>query len=86
MSEQFVMCQDIEQKRIDFLKHAMGLYIHSLVPDDCETNLPHQNVLDVIEEINADADVLMYAQVHGDGMPLILPNLDLDDNPDRRMR
>eukprot|EP00040_Diaphanoeca_grandis_P029222 m.170638 g.170638 ORF g.170638 m.170638 type:complete len:452 (-) comp31616_c0_seq3:729-2084(-) len=85
MSEQFVFCQDIEQKRIDFLKHAMGLYIHSLVPDDSETNMPHKEVLAVIDEVNADADVLLYAQVNGDGMPLILPNLDLEDNPERRM-
>jgi len=85
MSEQFVFCQDIEQKRIDFLKHAMGLYIHSLVTDDCETNMPHQEVLNVVDTISADSDVLLFAQVNGDGMPLILPNLDLDNNPERRM-
>lgn len=84
MKEQFLSCQDVEQKRVEFLKHAMGLMMHSL-PTRADAVI--ESVLGQIDEVNADADLVSYAEIKGDGMPLMLPTMELDDAAefDRRM-
>lgn len=84
MKEQFLSCQDVEQKRVEFLKHAMGLLMHSL---PTRANPVIEAVLGQIDEVNADADLVSYAEIKGDGMPLMLPTMELDDAAefDRRM-
>ena len=69
---------------MEFLKHAMGLLMHSL-PTRADAVI--ESVLGEIDEVNADADLVSYAEIKGDGMPLMLPTMELDDAAefDRRM-
>lgn len=79
MKEQFEFCQDVEQKRIEFLKHAMSLHIHSL-PQRADSAI--QSSLATIESVNADADIVNYAELKGNGMPLMIPTAEINEKGD----
>jgi hypothetical protein len=76
MLETFTFCQDVEQKRIEFLKQSLELYVHALElgvgPASVET------AACAIALVNSDADVVQYGERYGDCMPLVIPQLDSD--------
>lgn len=74
MREAFTFCQDVEQKRIEFLKHALGLYVQSLEAGVKADSV--QAALSAIAPVDSANDVARYGQKYGVGMPLYLPTVD----------
>jgi len=70
MKDQFTICQDAEQKRIDFFKVLMTDYLRVLRVDHSHAYVQLQQT---IEGINADADLVQYSETHGVGMDLVVP-------------
>eukprot|EP00041_Stephanoeca_diplocostata_P019657 m.427670 g.427670 ORF g.427670 m.427670 type:complete len:547 (+) comp21363_c1_seq17:197-1837(+) len=74
MQDAFVFCQDVEQKRIDFMQHALELYMLALEPSI--TPSAKEAADTAITLVNSDADMIRYSESCGDGMSLIVPTLD----------
>jgi protein kinase C and casein kinase substrate in neurons protein len=70
MKEAFEKSQDMEQTRIEFFQKKMQT-LHTILPRDLSESLvPLKESLDAI---NADADLVAYAERYGTGMPLLCP-------------
>ena len=80
MKDQFTVCQDAEQKRIDFFKVLMTDYLRVLRVDHSNAYVTLQTT---IESINADADIVKYSETHGVGMPLEVPQFTAYDDTDQ---
>eukprot|EP00730_Choanoeca_flexa_P006608 TRINITY_DN12185_c0_g6_i1.p1 TRINITY_DN12185_c0_g6~~TRINITY_DN12185_c0_g6_i1.p1 ORF type:complete len:514 (+),score=176.82 TRINITY_DN12185_c0_g6_i1:146-1687(+) len=73
MTEVFQSCQDLEQRRQDFMKTEMGQYSRILArhtPTQCT------HMQEVVEAINPDADIVTYHKTRGAGMPLPVPGFE----------
>eukprot|EP00038_Savillea_parva_P020781 m.32446 g.32446 ORF g.32446 m.32446 type:complete len:500 (-) comp4891_c0_seq1:247-1746(-) len=77
MRETFTLCQDVEQKRIEFLKQSLALFVHALEPGIAPESVAAARA--ALVPVNSDADVVRYGEKYGDGMPLVLPVVDADD-------
>ena len=84
MTAVFDDCQDLEQRRIEFFKGAIGTFVQGLVaPGGAEGYGPGDRVHDAVQAINADADLLAYAATRGTGMPFEPPRaLDAEAHTD----
>eukprot|EP00045_Choanoeca_perplexa_P003727 m.33102 g.33102 ORF g.33102 m.33102 type:complete len:510 (+) comp12195_c0_seq1:65-1594(+) len=73
MTTAFESCQDLEQRRQDFMKTEMAQYGRILArhtPKQCVT------LQETVEAINPDADIVNYHKTMGAGMPLPVPGFE----------
>ena len=70
MKAQFDACQDREQKRLDFFKRTL-LHYQTIVAKTYAN--VWEELKENLQDINSDADLVMYASRHGPGMPLMVP-------------
>jgi len=78
MRETFTYCQGVEQKRIEFVKHALDLYVQALEPGIAAVSV--ENARAALSSIESGIDVVKYGDRFGVGMPLVLPVVDEDDD------